>query len=164
MSPSSPRYASVQILLHWLIFFLFAFNYIVSDDMGKALRVKLDGGTPDIFAALVHPPVGFAILVLTLLRLLARARYKAPPLPEGNHPLLNRAAHIVHRSLYALLVLVPVSGIAAWGIGIRTAGDVHEVLVNLTLAIVVLHAGAAIYHQFYLKDGLLNRMRPSRGD
>lgn len=156
------RYATVQIGLHWLIFLLFVLNYTLSDGMGRALRVKLEGGVPDQFAALVHPPVGVAILVLTLIRIALRWRLGVPALPAGK-PMLTRLAHLGHLALYALLLAVPLSGMAAWGAGIRAAGDVHEVLVTLTVIVVAGHAGAALFHQFVLKDGLLERMRPGRG-
>lgn len=157
---ANTRYAPVQIALHWLIFLLFVFNYIVSDGMGRALRVKLEGGVPEGLVAGLHPPVGIALLVLTLIRIVVRLRKGAPELPAGNPPLMDQAAHWGHLALYALLVLLPVSGIMAWGVGIHAAGDVHELLANLTMALVVGHAAAALFHQFVLKDNLLARMRP----
>lgn len=162
MTTSTARYAGSQIGLHWLIFLLFLFNVIVSDDMGRALRIKLEGGVPDQFAALLHPPVGLAILLLTLVRIVLRWRLGAPALPAGK-PVLNRLAHLGHLALYGLLLAVPLSGMAAWGAGIRAAGDLHEILVGLTVAVVIGHAGAALFHHFVLKDGLLARMRPRRG-
>lgn len=161
MAKSSPQhYHRIQIALHWGIFLLFAFNFIMSDGMGKALRLKLEGGVPEGLVPLLHPPVGLAILVLTVLRIVARLRLGAPDLPENDKPLMDKAAHLAHLALYALLVLIPLSGMAAWGAGIAAAGDVHEILVKITMITVVLHALAALFHQFVLKDNLLSRMRP----
>ncbi|WGW04232.1 cytochrome b [Tropicibacter oceani] len=154
------KYARIQIALHWGIFLLFAFNYVVSDGMGKALRTKLEGGIPEGLVATIHPPIGVAVLVLTLIRIVARLKLGAPALPEGNNPLMDKAAHLAHLALYGLLVLIPLSGMAAWGVGIAPAGDAHEILVNLTMFIVVVHAAAALFHQFVLKDNLMMRMRP----
>ncbi|CUH74871.1 cytochrome b [Tropicibacter naphthalenivorans] len=154
------RYAPVQIALHWLIAVLFAFNFIVSDGMGQALRAKLSGAEPEGLVALLHPPVGIALLVLTLIRVVVRQRMGAPALPQNNNPLMDKVAHAVHWALYVLLVLIPVSGMAAWGVGIRAAGEVHEVVVGLTIWLVGLHVIAALFHQFVLKDGLMLRMRP----
>lgn len=39
-------------------------------------------------------------------------------------------------------------------------GEVHEVLANVTIALLVLHIGAALKHHFVLKDGILARMIP----
>jgi len=82
VTASETRYATVQIALHWLIVVLFATNFLISDDMGRALRIKLQGGVPDQFAALVHPPVGLAILVLMVVRIGLRWWLGAPALPE----------------------------------------------------------------------------------
>ena len=154
------KYHRIQIALHWLIFLLFAFNYIVSDGMGQALRTKLGGGAPEGLVAALHPPIGIAVLVLTLIRIIARLWLGAPELPKGNNPLMDKAAHWAHLALYLLMLLIPASGIAAWGVGIRAAGEVHEVVVNLTMLLVVVHAAAALFHQFVLKDNLMMRMRP----
>ena len=158
---STLRYSKIQIALHWLVVLLFAFNYIVSDGMGQALRTKLEGGVPDSLVSTLHPPIGIAVLVLTVLRLLARWRLGAPDLPAGNHRLLDLAAHWGHRALYLGLVLIPVTGILAWGVGIGAAGEAHEVVVNLTVLLVLGHAAAALFHQFVLKDGVMDRMRPT---
>ena len=80
VSVTQSRYGTVQILLHWLIAALFATNFLISDDMGRALRIKLQGGVPDQFAALVHPPVGLAILALMVLRIGLRWWLGAPAL------------------------------------------------------------------------------------
>lgn len=159
-SASPARYSRLQIGLHWLIFLLFGFNYIVSDGMGRALHIRLDGGVAEGFVPLVHPPVGIAVLVLTLIRLIARAITAAPEPAASNHPLMDRAAQWTHWALYALLILLPAGGIAAWQFGIEAAGDVHAALANITLALIGLHAAAALFHQFVLKDNLLARMKP----
>lgn len=154
-------YSKLQIALHWLIFVLFAVNYIVSDDMGRALRQVQEAGGMDNVAPTVrvHVLVGIAILALTVIRLLVKFVQGAPAQPEGN-ALLNKLAKLGHMALYVLLVLLPLSGLMAWFGGVREAGEVHEVLVNLTLALIIVHAAAALFHQFVLKDNLMARMRP----
>ncbi len=115
MTQSQPQtYHRAQIALHWGIFLLFAFNFIFSEGMGKALEIKLDGGVPEGLVPLMHPPIGVAILVLTLVRIVVRLRMGAPALPEGGNPLMDKAAHLAHLALYALLVLIPASG---WRLG-----------------------------------------------
>lgn len=154
------KYARIQIFLHWGIFLLFAFNFIVSEGMGKALRTSLEGGVPEGIVPTIHPPIGVAVLALTVLRIILRLKLGAPALPEGNNPMMDKAAHLGHLALYALLLLIPLSGMAAWGGGIAAAGDVHEILIKLTMVLIAGHVAAALYHQFVLKDGLMMRMRP----
>jgi cytochrome b561 len=40
--------------------------------------------------------------------------------------------------------------------------EAHELLVNVLLALVLLHVAAALKHQFMDRDGLLLRMLPGR--
>ena len=81
-----------------------------------------------------------------------------PPPPEGEGTLLGRAAALGHWALYALMVLMPVSGLVAWFGGVDTAGEAHEVMSNLMLFVLAVHVAAALWHQFWLKDHLLLRM------
>jgi cytochrome b561 len=41
--------------------------------------------------------------------------------------------------------------------------DLHEGSVNLLIALVVLHAAAALYHHHFRRDGVLARMVPGLG-
>ena len=94
----------------------------------------------------------------------------------GNTP-LDKAAKGVHYLLYALLVLLPVSGVLqvvtsdlrkALFSGDVTllpknfdgviAHDVHEILVTTLIVLVAMHLLGAIKHQFIDKDGLMSRM------
>lgn len=159
---SPTRYSGLQIFFHWAIFVLFFANYIISDDMGRALRTFSQGGTPEGLTPVFHVNVGIAVLALTVLRLIVRLFRGAPALPEGGIPIMDKVAHWGHLALYALLLIVPLSGIATWFGGVKAAGEVHEVVVNLTLLVVIGHAIAALFHHFVLKDGLLNRMRPGQ--
>lgn len=151
-------YSRTQIALHWVIFLLFALNYIVSDGMGRALRTFSEGGTPEGITPMIHVWSGIAVLALTLVRLALRLTRGVPETPAGTPALLERAGHWTHWALYALLLALTGSGIAAWFGGIRAAGEAHEIIVNLTLALVLLHAAAALFHQYVIKDGLLTRM------
>jgi cytochrome b561 len=151
-------YSRPQIALHWGIFGLFALNYIVSDDMGRALRTFSQGGTPEGITPMIHVWTGIAILVLTVARLALRFTRGVPDLPTGTPSLLDKAGQWTHWLLYALILALTGSGVAAWFGGIREAGDAHELIVNLTLALIILHAAAALFHQYVIKDGLLGRM------
>jgi cytochrome b561 len=72
---------------------------------------------------------------------------------------LRSAAHLAHLALYALMILMPLSGLAAWFGRVEVAGEVHEALRLALLGLIALHVLAALWHQFWLKDGLLQRMR-----
>ena len=121
---------------------------------------------PQGLVSALTPPVwlpiavagGVAILALVLWRVVLRRSRGVPPPPEGEGTLLGRAASLGHWALYALMVLMPVSGLVAWFGGVDTAGEAHEVMSNLMLFVLAVHVAAALWHQFWLKDHLLLRM------
>ncbi|WP_434288517.1 cytochrome b [Celeribacter sp. SCSIO 80788] len=156
----SQSYSGLQKILHWAVVLTFAFNYVVSDGMGRALRTFTETGVNDNTTAKLHVIVGVTTLILMIIRLVVRLIQGAPALPPAPHPLMEKAAHGVHFLLYAAMIATPAAGGAAWFLGIHAAGDAHEVLVNLTLLLIIAHVAAALYHQFILKDNLLKRMAP----
>jgi cytochrome b561 len=96
---------------------------------------------------------------------------------------MDKVATGIHHLLYTLLVLIPISGVVtiftspigkallAWDVtqlpkkfaGVP-AHEVHGLLVNLLILIVVVHILGAIKHQFVLKDGLMSRMSLRKQD
>ena len=96
-------------------------------------------------------------------RLVVRMRHGAPAVPAGHSGLIELAVTWGHRALYLLLFALPIAGLVAWFGGVKIAGEAHEIMVNITLALIAGHISAALFHQFYLKDNLLRRMRPNKG-
>jgi cytochrome b561 len=120
--------------------------------------------------------------VLMLVRLIYRMTQGAPP-PE---PTLNGFQRVtskaVHHTLYLLLLVQPVVGwvaTSAYGAPIHIFGlfrlpDMvakdealskplflaHDVIGFTIAALLVLHIGAALYHYFIRRDGVLQRMLP----
>ena len=151
-------YSGAQIALHWTIAVLILFNYIYSDGMGRALHARLDG-TPATDLGInpsVHVWVGVAVLVLSLIRLGLRLGRGVPE--PGGEGLVQVAAEWGHRLLYLLMILVPVGGMITWFGSVDAAGDIHGVLANALMIVAGGHAAMAIYHQFVMRDGLLDRM------
>lgn len=158
--PTPTGYSRIQIRLHWIVAVLIVFQYVFHEGIADAWEVYQKGGTVE-FSPLIasHVAGGGAILLLVIWRLVVRLRRGAPPPPEQEHPLLKLAAHATHFILYALMVLMPVSGAVAWFGGVDNAAEAHEVMKVLLLALIVLHFLAALFHQFILKTGLMKRMR-----
>ncbi|NCO87545.1 MAG: cytochrome b [Rhodobacterales bacterium] len=151
-------YRRVQIALHWAIAVVIAANYLLGDDMGRALRTHLQGGEVGLFPAMMHVWLGLAVLVLVALRLGVRLILGVPEAPAGDPELLRRAGHLVHVALYVLMIAMPVFGVLAWYAGIGVAGDAHEIAANLIMLLAGLHAVAALFHHYVLGDGLMWRM------
>ena len=57
------------------------------------------------------------------------------------------------------MLLMPLSGAAAWFAGAEQAAGAHSLMKMALLTLIVLHVAAVVYHQFVLKNGVLMRMR-----
>ncbi|MEM7661862.1 MAG: cytochrome b/b6 domain-containing protein [Pseudomonadota bacterium] len=102
-SPSS-RYTSVAIALHWLL--ALALGAMIA--LGK--NMKTADGLPIEWMYQLHKSIGITILVLVIARLVWRYLNPPPALPGGMTPLEEKAAHYVHIGLYALMVVLPLTG------------------------------------------------------
>ena len=157
MQNQERTYNTAQILLHWAIAALIIFNYFVSEGMGRAFRQHLDdSNTGYNLVASLHVYVGLAVIALVVIRIIVRVLSKKAKTASTN--LIDRVSRIVHEILYLLMFLVPVFGATAWYVGIHFMGDVHEIAMNIMMTLVLLHAAAALFHQYVLKDGTLLKM------
>ncbi|MEI6801130.1 MAG: cytochrome b/b6 domain-containing protein [Pseudomonadota bacterium] len=154
-------FSRTQILLHWAVALLILFNLIFSDAMSELWdQIEHTGPMPTTTGAWVHIAVGVAVLALVAWRLALRVTRGAPHAPTGTHPLLKFAGDAGHIALYALMIALPVSGLLAFFGGFDSLAELHGgVFKALLWALIALHVLAALYHHFFLKDGLLNRMR-----
>lgn len=129
----------------------------------------------------LHKSFGVVILILFFVRVVARLITKAPELPVGIPKLQQKLALLGHKLLYLFMFIVPLSGYAMsnlHGYAVKMFGmsmpkifpdnkalggvahEAHEILPYVLLAIVVLHAVAAVQHRFFDKPGndVLGRM------
>lgn len=158
--PAPKGYSARQIRLHWIVTLLIVLQFILHDSMSEAWDGIEDGLSPAFnWLVLSHIAGGVLVLIFALWRLALRATRGVPPAPEVEPAALRTAAHLGHLALYAVMILMPVSGLAAWFGGIEAAAEGHEVMKVALLALVAVHVLAALWHQFWLKDGLLLRMK-----
>lgn len=153
-------YTRTQIFLHWVMFLFIGFQLIFGEEIAHAFERIMEGKeyTPT-FMVMSHVWVGIAILVLVIPRFIIKARRGAPALPEHEPPMLKLAANLTHLALYALMFLVPITGLVAWFGGQEWAGEVHETMKPIMIILLVLHVGGALYQHFVLKTDVLNRIR-----
>jgi cytochrome b561 len=129
-----------------------------------------------------HRGMGFVLIVLVIIRLVV-SRLSTPPspLPSSISPMQQRIAHSVHFLMYAAMLLHPLFGWIAtnlWGVkhipifGLFNLPQLVEKdreLGNILLAwhgwigigiavLIGLHILGVVYHQFILKDHVLQRM------
>jgi cytochrome b561 len=157
---SKDGYSRLQIGLHWATAALIAGNYFISEGMEDAFDAKMEGGAFGGLVPSYHVWAGVALLAIVVLRLIIRLSAGAPAQTETGVQAL--AASAVHWILYALMIAVPALGVAAWFFGIDQAADLHVLVMNAMMLLILGHAAMAIFHHYVLRDGLLSRMTPLR--
>lgn len=172
---TATRYGGVSQVLHWGSAVLIAAAWTLGVTMEELPRGPTRAAGLDL-----HATLGLLLVGAVLARLLWRA---ANPKPGQEQGWAGRAAQAMHLALYAVMLAVPLTGLAdrwARGRGVSTFfgavtlnppfaipggrawGEVHEITANLLLVLIALHVAAALWHHLVLKDGLLGRMLPAR--
>lgn len=98
------RYSGVALTLHWLVAALVLTNFVM---------IWFVDRYPDAWVRPVidmHKSLGITVLGLVLMRLLWRASHRPPALPKAYSRTERLAAHGAHALLYALILLLPLSG------------------------------------------------------
>ncbi len=155
----SSGFTGAQKGLHWIVAGLIAIQFMVFDEMGRPFRVLMESGVRTYDTTVVmHIAIGGSILLLTLWRLAVRLRNGTPPAPETEPAWGRTASRIAAVLFYILLVLLPISGSVAWFGMTGPAAGAHEFMTNLLIALVLVHVGAVIVHQYVWKTSILREM------
>ncbi len=161
--PSPKGYTRLEIMLHWGVAVLILQQYLFKDHIAAAWTATTKGLPADFdLLVLAHVAGGALVLVFALWRQPIKARRGTTALTEGS-PVLRAMARVTHQGLYALMILMLVSGAIAWFGGVDLAAQGHNVLKVVLLALVALHVIGALYHHLVLKDGTIDRMRRAEG-
>ncbi len=169
-------YAGTAIVLHWLTALLIVANLLLGLSM-----VAMPISPAKLQWYITHKSIGITVFLVTGLRLAWRVVRGAPPavaMPDWQ----RRAAAAVQALMYALLILIPISGwiySSSTGVQVLYLGSfplpdlvgknrelapvlrwVHIGLNSLLFALVVVHTAAALKHHFIDRDGVLARMLP----
>ena len=170
------RYTATAQALHWVVA---ALMFAVVPLAWVMVNMPKDAADRTLLYTL-HKSVGLTILALVVVRLAWRARHPAPPLHDVPRweVVASKASHWL---LYAILVLMPVSGYllsAASGARISYFGlfdvptlprndavaaaavTVHLAVQWAVYALVLLHLAATAQHVIVRRDGVLDRMLP----
>ena len=166
--------------MHWLIVLLVLTQFLIAILMP-------DIGPDTVPGTLInlHFSFGVLILVLMAIRFVHRLLYPVPLDMSDSPPWERWAAHAVHLLFYFILLIGPFLGWASasahklpvnvfgifslpaiaaprapWAL---TAGDIHIYMMFTLAVLIVLHAGAALYHHLFRHDGVLQRMLPGGG-
>lgn len=175
------RYNNGAVILHWLTALLVVAQVVVGFAFANMERGPARN---DLFT--VHKTIGATILLVSLIRLGWRIANPPPPFPPQLPNWERLAAVWNHRAFYFLLIALPVTGLATVSAGAAAAGrattallggiplpllpgipksagesigDLHVMLVLVTLALLVLHVSAALKHQIE-RNRAAGRMPP----
>jgi cytochrome b561 len=130
----------------------------------------------------IHRPLGIAILILVVIRLVNRLMNRPPPFPATMSRAERLAATASELMMYALMFVLPLVG---WGMlsaaryPIVLFGSVHlpfilphdamlyavlrrahTILAYLFFFTFIAHFGAILFHTLVVRDGMLQRMLP----
>ena len=170
------RWGPVSQSLHWLIVLLILALAAIGLTMGE-----LPNGPGKIRIYALHKSLGITVLALVIARIAWRL-YAGAPRPLPGPVWQRRLASLTHLALYALLLVMPLSGWvlnSAAGFPLQWFGlvklpslagrdeglhelaeEIHENAFWLLALLVVLHAAAALYHHLFVGDDTLRRMLP----
>lgn len=178
------RYNPALVTLHWIIAILIFGTALLAmgGDEGRGA-----GGPPTIAGIPIlgiHMILGTTVLVLLLARLIVRWRTQHPEWATTGNKFFDKIGEFTHWALYLFTFLMTITGIYLATQGNRLArtfglasarpvgqfqpgqfrprgfsfGMFHGATWFFLGLLILLHVGAALYHQFILKDNLLSRM------
>ncbi len=168
------RFPTASRLLHWLMAPMIVAMLFIGVGMAASLSPRYE------LLVSIHRPLGIAVFVLCLARIVNRFINPPPELPDTVPSLQRFAAKASHVVLYALMFIMPLVG---WGMlsaarypivlygplrlppilphdltlyaGLR---DLHTGLAYAFFATFLVHFGAALFHGLVRRDGVLGSM------
>ncbi|HBE9081949.1 MULTISPECIES: cytochrome b561 [Serratia] len=171
------KFSPSQILFHWVVFILIVLAYATMELKGIAPK----GSSAREWIKTLHYTFGLSVMLLMLLRIILKVMHKDPeitPTPPHWQIALSKA---VHGILYLMFISLPLLGVLSLYYGKvewsffsyampvsndqssdmqHTLKDIHEFIANTGYFIIGLHAFAAIFHHYIMRDNTLIRMIP----
>ncbi len=176
---TTDRYGSLSIAMHWLMLLLLVAVY-------TAIEVREfypKGSDPREALKQWHFMLGLSVFVLIWLRLALRLWGPTPRIRPAVGIWQHRAAVFMHVALYLFMVVMPLLGwvvLSAKGRVIPFFGlelpaligpdkgladqleELHGTIGTAGYYLIGLHAVAALFHHYILRDNTLRRMLPQR--
>lgn len=171
------RFNVPMIALHWLTLVLIGGAYVTSE-----LQEAFEHTAAEAVMRHWHSMIGVTALGLVALRLAVRAFSRAPAIEPAPPRWQAAIARLVHLALYGLMIALPLTGwlmLNADGQTVTWFGrnlpvlvdpsrrlahsleDIHEVLANAGYFLIGLHAAAALFHHYVVRDNTLRLMMPA---
>ena len=156
-------WSRLNIALHWLIVVLIVAQWIEGDDMRGLWDGTLDNKPTDAatsFLGYTHIVFGSLILAAAMVRLLDRLVNGRPEYSTRDPNWATGLAKVTHVLLYAIVIVMPIFGLAAWFTGNDDIAGYHTFFWNPLLIVAGLHVVGALTQHFAFKSNALARMVP----
>jgi len=176
---ATKRYPAISIFLHWAMLLLITAVYSCI-----LLRENFPRGS-DLREGLKmwHFMLGLSVLALVIIRIVARLLTAKPPIKPEPPAWQMLLAKVTHFALYAFMLAMPILGwsiLSADGatspcVGLELpaligpnkslAGqikEIHETIGTIGYFLIGLHALAALFHHYVVKDNTFRRMLPGK--
>ncbi|MCE9661715.1 MAG: cytochrome b [Burkholderiales bacterium] len=172
------RYGSLSIGLHWLMLLLIAAAYACME-----LRGMFPKGSDAREAMKTwHFMLGLSVLLLAVFRVGVHFMGTAPRVEPAPPRWQSRLARWMHAALYGLMIGLPLLGwltLSAKGAPVPFFGmhlpplvgenrsvadwakEIHEIGATVGYVLIGLHAAAALFHHYVVRDDTLRRMLPN---
>jgi cytochrome b561 len=176
---STERYGSLSIGLHWLMLLLLVAVYA-----GIELRgIFPKGSDPREAMKIWHYMLGLSVLVLVSLRLIVHMIGPTPRIEPEPPKWQQLSSTLMHWALYVFMIGMPLAGwliLSAEGkpipfFGLQLAAlisenkplaklieEIHEAGGTIGYFLIGLHAAAALFHHYVVRDNTLRRILPGQ--
>lgn len=173
------KYPFTIIALHWMTLLLMAAAYVTMEFRDIFPR----GSVPRDLMKSTHYVIGITILALVAVRIAARFMVRTPPITPPLPVWQKVTSRAVHLALFALMIVLPLLGwliLSAEGVPVSYFGlelpaligvdkslaegfeEAHETIARIGYGLIGVHAAAALFHHYVVRDNTLARMLPLR--
>jgi cytochrome b561 len=176
---TAARWGGLSIGLHWLMLALLVGVYACIELKGYFPK----DSAPRELLKQWHFMLGLSVFALVWLRLLARVIGPTPTASPPPPALQEKAAKLMFVALYALMIGMPLAGwmiLSAAGKPVPFFGleltpligkdpalakqikEWHELAGTIGYWLIGIHAAAALYHHYVVRDNMLTIMLPAK--
>ncbi|QWK93628.1 cytochrome b [Plesiomonas shigelloides] len=173
------RFSKSQIALHWLTLLLIVLAYLSIEFRG----VFVKNSPAYLLMREIHYNCGVLVWALMLVRVVLRHLLPDPAIIPTPPRWQHLAAKLMYLALYLWFIALPVLGVLLMAYGDKSWSflgfpitpwvtpdpatksllkEWHETLANIGYALIALHATAALYHHYIIKDNALLLMMPKK--
>lgn len=169
------RYSPILIGLHWFMFVLLIAVFATIEMRSLFPR----GSDPRELVKALHFMFGIVVLLLVVVRLGVRLSSPTPAIVPAPRFIENLLAKIMHLSLYAFMIFMPIAGwiiLSAEGHGVPFFGlelpplidkdealaeqveEIHKLVGEIGYYLIGLHVLAGLFHHYVKRDNTLKRI------